>query len=324
MMADRQTSTRLIDRLPVVRGRYSEDAALARVTWFRVGGPAEVMFRPADRDDLAAFLAGKPDDVPVTVIGVGSNLLVRDGGIKGVVIRLGRGFADITTAGSDVTAGAAALDLNVAITARAAGVAGLEFLSGIPGTIGGALRMNAGAYGREMTDVTIEAEALDEHGRLHRLSHGELGFSYRHSAVPASWIFTAACLRGQPGDSAAIAARMDNIQQARAATQPLRTPTGGSTFKNPDDVKAQGRKAWQLIDQAGCRGLRLGGAMVSELHCNFLINTGGATAADIEALGEDVRRRVFAHSGVTLEWEIKRIGRALLGLKAVSDRGAAS
>lgn len=323
MMAGLKPPARLIDRLPAVRGRYTENASLAKVTWFRVGGPAEVMFRPVDRDDLAAFLAGKPADVPVTVIGVGSNLLVRDGGIDGVVIRLGRGFTDINVNGTEVTAGAAALDLNVAIAARAAGVAGLEFLSGIPGLIGGALRMNAGAYGREMTDVTIAAEALDEHGNLHRLSHAELGFTYRHAATPESWIFTAARLQGEAGDKQAIAARMDEIQKARAESQPLRTPTGGSTFKNPDDPKAEGRKAWQLIDQAGCRGLRIGGAMVSELHCNFLINVADATAADIEALGEEVRRRVFAKSGVTLEWEIKRIGRALPGLKPVSDEGAA-
>ena len=318
MMAERQPPSRLLDRLPAVRGRYTESAALSRVTWFRVGGPAEVMFRPADRDDLAAFLAGKPADVPLTVIGVGSNLLVRDGGIDGVVIRLGRGFTDIVVDGDEIIAGAAALDLNVAIAARGAALAGLEFLSGIPGTIGGALRMNAGAYGREMTDVTIAAEALDAQGRLQRLDHAALGFSYRHAALPEDWIFTAARLKGTAGDKAAIAARMDEIQKARAETQPLRTPTGGSTFKNPDDPKAAGRKAWQLVDEAGCRGLRMGGAMVSELHCNFLINTGGATAADIEALGEEVRRRVFAKSGVTLEWEIKRIGRPLPGLKAVA------
>jgi UDP-N-acetylmuramate dehydrogenase len=322
MMAERKPPARLIDRLPAVRGRYSEGAELAKVTWFRVGGPAEVMFRPVDRDDLATFLAGKPADVPVTVIGVGSNLLVRDGGVDGVVVRLGRGFTEISVEDATVTAGAAALDLNVAIAARAAGIAGLEFLSGIPGLIGGALRMNAGAYGREMTDVTLEAEALDARGELHRVSHDELGFTYRRSSVPADWIFTGARLKGEPGDKQAIAARMDEIQKARAETQPLRTPTGGSTFKNPDDAK--GRKAWQLIDEAGCRGLRIGDAMVSELHCNFLINTGAATAADIEALGEEVRRRVFAMSGVTLEWEIKRIGRALPGLKSVGDAGAAS
>jgi UDP-N-acetylmuramate dehydrogenase len=323
MMAGLKPPARLLDRLPAVRGRYTENAALAKVTWFRVGGPAEVMFRPADRDDLAAFLAGKPADVPVTVIGVGSNLLVRDGGIDGVVVRLGRGFTDINVNGAEVTAGAGALDLNVAIAARAAGVAGLEFLSGIPGTVGGALRMNAGAYGREMTDVTVEAEALDSRGGIHFMTHGEIDFSYRRSAVPLDWIFTGARLRGLPGDKLAIAVRMEEIQKARAETQPLRTPTGGSTFKNPDDPKAEGRKAWQLIDAAGCRGLRVGGAMVSDLHCNFLINTGEATAADIEALGEEVRRRVFAMSGITLEWEIKRIGRPLPGLKPVDD-GAAS
>ncbi|HEU0070535.1 MAG TPA: UDP-N-acetylmuramate dehydrogenase [Alphaproteobacteria bacterium] len=309
MMAERQVPQRLIDRLPAVRGRYTEAADLSRVTWFKVGGPAEVMFRPLDAEDLMAFLAAKPADVPVTVLGVGSNLLVRDGGIDGVVIRLGRGFTEIKAEGTTVTAGAAALDLNVAIAARSAGIAGLEFLSGIPGLIGGALRMNAGAYGREMTNVTVAAEAVDAQGKLHKLNHADLGFTYRHSAIAEDWIFTSATLQGEAGDPAAIQARMDEIQAARAETQPLRTPTGGSTFKNP-----QGHKAWQLVDQAGCRGLRMGGAQVSELHCNFLINTGDATAADIEALGEEVRRRVFAQSGVTLEWEIKRIGKPLAGL----------
>ena len=308
MMAERQIPQRLIDRLPAVRGRYTEAADLSRVTWFKVGGPAEVMFRPVDAEDLCAFLAAKPADVPVTVLGVGSNLLVRDGGIDGVVIRLGRGFTEIKAEGATVTAGTAALDLNVAIAARSAGISGLEFLSGIPGLIGGALRMNAGAYGREMTNVTVAAEAVDAQGKLHKLSHADLGFTYRHSAIAEDWIFTSATLQGEAGDPAAIQARMDEIQQARAETQPLRTPTGGSTFKNPD-----GHKAWQLVDQAGCRGLRMGGAQVSELHCNFLINTGDATAADIEALGEEVRRRVFAQSGVTLEWEIKRIGKNLPG-----------
>jgi len=312
MMAERKSTDRLIDRLPAVRGRYTEAADLSRVTWFKVGGPAEVMFRPVDFDDLATFLSAKPADVPVTVLGVGSNLLVRDGGIDGVVIRLGRGFAEITTDGTQVTAGAAALDLNVAIAARAAGIAGLEFLSGIPGLIGGALRMNAGAYGREMTDVVLEAYALDANGLLHTLKSADLGFTYRHSGVPADWIFTGATLQGEAGAPEAIQARMDEIQKARAETQPLRTPTGGSTFKNPE-----GHKAWQLIDAAGCRGLRMGGAQVSELHCNFLINVGGATATDIEALGEEVRRRVFAQSGVTLDWEIKRIGKPLAGLHTV-------
>ncbi len=295
----------LIERLPAVRGRLSANSPLAGITWFRVGGPAEVMFRPADRADLMQFLAAKPADAPVTVIGVGSNLLVRDGGVPGVVVRLGRGFADIRVAGERVTAGAAALDLNVAFGARDAGLAGLEFLSGIPGTIGGALRMNAGAYGREMVDATDAAEALDEEGRLHRLSRAELGFSYRRSAVPDGWIFVSAELLGRPDDPAEIARRMRDIQQTRESSQPIRTRTGGSTFANPTGAK---HKAWELIEAAGCRGLRRGGAVVSEQHCNFLINTGNATAADLEGLGEEVRRRVLAATGVALEWEIRRIG----------------
>jgi UDP-N-acetylmuramate dehydrogenase len=308
MMAAALRAQRLVDRLPAVRGRLSENAPLAGITWFRVGGPAEVMFRPADRDDLAAFMAGRPADVPVTVIGVGSNLLVRDGGVPGVVIRLGRGFAALATDGTTVRAGAAALDLNVALAARDAGIAGLEFLSGIPGTIGGALRMNGGAYGKEMKDVTVGAEALDAGGRVRRLGRAELGFAYRHSAVAGDWIFLSAELRGERDDVAAIARRMQEIQAKREATQPIRTRTGGSTFANPTEPAAAGRKAWELIDAAGCRGLRRGGAIVSEKHCNFLINTGTATAADLEGLGEEVRRRVKEMSGVTLEWEIRRIG----------------
>jgi UDP-N-acetylmuramate dehydrogenase len=261
------------------------------------------MFRPADRDDLAAFLAGLPRDVPVTVIGVGSNLLVRDGGVPGVVLRLGRGFAEIEAKGTDVRVGAAALDINVARTAADAGLAGLEFLSGIPGTMGGALRMNAGAYGRELVDVIVSAEALDRRGGLHRLDKKALGLSYRHSEVPEDWIFTGAELKAEAGDPSAIRARLNEIQAAREASQPIRSRTGGSTFANP-----QGHKAWQLIDQAGCRGLRVGGAMVSEKHTNFLINTGSATAADIETLGETVRRRVREASGIELRWEIQRIG----------------
>ncbi len=303
MMAALKHTPSLLDRLPRVRGRYAANAPLAGVTWFRVGGPAEVMFRPADADDLAAFLAGKPADVPVTVIGVASNLLVRDGGVPGVVVRLGRGFVDISASGETVHAGAGALDLNVALVARDAGVAGLEFLSGIPGTIGGALRMNGGAYGGEMKDVTVSAEALDAQGGLHRLSVKELGFSYRHCAVPEDWIFIAAELRGRAGDRAAIQARMDEIAAAREESQPVRTRTGGSTFANP-----AGHKAWELIDKVGGRGLRRGGAQVSEKHCNFLINTGDATAADIEGLGEELRRRVRETFGITLEWEIRRIG----------------
>ena len=303
MAAARTFSPGLIDRLPPVRGRLTADAPLDRVTWFRVGGPAEVMFKPADAEDLAAFLAGKPDDVPVTVIGVGSNLLVRDGGVPGVVIRLGREFAYVRTEGVTVHAGASALDLNVAIAARGAGIAGLEFLSGIPGTIGGALRMNAGAYGREMKDVVVSATALDPQGNLQELSLAGLSFAYRKSAVPADWIFAGAVMRGEPGSETDIARRMAEIKASREASQPTREPTGGSTFANPP-----GLKAWELIDRAGCRGLTMGGAKVSEKHCNFLINTGSATAGDLEGLGEEVRRRVRETCGVTLEWEIKRIG----------------
>ncbi len=308
MMAAERVDSNLIGRLPPVRGELAENASVARFAWFRVGGPAEVLFTPADRDDLADFLSARPEGVPVTVIGVASNLLVRDGGIAGVVIRLGRGLAGIEIEGSRVRAGAAAMDINVARACREAGVAGLEFLSGVPGTIGGALRMNAGAYGSEMRDVVVEAEALDGAGRTHRLSPADLGFGYRHSAVADDWIFTAATLAGEPGDAAEIAHRMDEIGQAREQSQPIRTRTGGSTFTNPP-----GAKAWQLIDAAGCRGLRRGGAMVSEQHCNFLVNTGDASAADIEGLGEEVRRRVREHSGVALQWEIRRIGEPLHG-----------
>jgi len=300
----------LIERLPPVRGRLTAEAPLAPVTWFRVGGAAEVMFRPADAEDLAEFLAKRPPEVPVTVIGVASNLLVRDGGVEGVVVRLGRGFAAVEISGARVTASAGVLDLNVAITARAAGVGGLEFLSGIPGSIGGALRMNAGAYGREIKDVLESAAALDNAGVRHELSLGEMGLGYRHCGVPEDWIFLGVTLRGQEADRDAIQRRMAEIQSEREASQPIRARTGGSTFANPP-----GHKAWELIDATGCRGLRRGGAMVSEKHTNFLINTGAATAADIEGLGEEVRRRVFEKFGVRLDWEIRRIGRPAPGLK---------
>ncbi len=319
MIAVAQRADRLLDRLPPVRGRLTENAPLAPITWFRVGGPAEILFKPADVDDLAQFMARKPADVPVTFIGVGSNLLVRDGGVRGVVIRLGRGFNAISHDGASLRAGAAMLDLNVALYARDAGLAGLEFLSGIPGTIGGALRMNAGAYGREMSDVVLGAEAIDSHGVRRWLTPSELGLSYRHCALPDDWIFTAAALRIEPGDAAVIQARIAEIQDARESSQPIRTRTGGSTFANPTEPGAQGRKAWQLIDLAGCRGLTRGGAQVSEKHCNFLINTGSATASDIEALGEDVRARVASRFGVTLRWEIKRIG---LASDSESDSGS--
>lgn len=303
MMAAERRTDRLIDRLPPVRGRLSEGSSLANVTWFRVGGPAEVLFKPADLEDLRQFIANKPADVPVTLLGVGSNLLVRDGGIPGVVIRLGRAFAEIRIEGNRVIAGAAALDLNVALAARDAGLTGLEFLSGIPGTIGGALRMNAGAYGSDVAAVLQRATAIDETGDLRQLDHAAMGFTYRHSTVPEEWIFVGGEFAGSPDSVAAIQERIQSIQQSRAESQPIRARTGGSTFVNPAP-----HRAWELIDAAGCRGLKMGGAMVSEKHCNFLINTGTATATDIEALGEEVRRRVREQSGINLQWEIKRIG----------------
>lgn len=312
MMAQR-SSQDLLDRLPKVRGRIATDVPLAPVTWFRVGGAAEIMFRPADEADLVTFLAGTPDDIPVTVLGVASNLLVRDGGIPGIVIRLGRGFVAVTTDGATVHAGAGALDLNVAMTARDAGIAGLEFLSGIPGTIGGALRMNAGAYGSEIKQVLRRAVAIDRSGRRHDVDAASLGLAYRHSDAPAGWIFTSAEFAGVAGNAATIGERMAEIQASREASQPIRARTGGSTFANPP-----GHKAWELIDRAGCRGLVRGDAQVSEKHTNFLINTGKATAADLEGLGEEVRRRVFAETGITLEWEIKRVGVALPGIAEVA------
>ncbi len=294
----------LIKRLPPVRGRLAANAPIGHLTWFRVGGLAELLFRPADEDDLAGFLAALPAEIPVTAIGVGSNLLVRDSGIPGVTIRLGRGFVDIETGADEVSTGAGALDANVALAAAQAGIAGLEFLSGVPGTVGGGFQTNAGAYGSEFKDVLISADAVDRVGKIHRVRAAELGFSYRHSTAPADWIFTGAVFRGTQGDRAAIAQRLAEIQAAREASQPIRARTGGSTFANPP-----GHQAWQLIDAAGCRGLVRGGAMVSEKHTNFLINTGNATAADIEALGEEVRRRVNDRFGIVLEWEIRRIGR---------------
>lgn len=313
MAAQKMTSPPLIDRLPAVRGRLEANAPLASVTWFGVGGPAEVLFRPADRDDLLAFLAEKPSEVPVTVIGVGSNLLVRDGGVPGVVIRLGRALgaidAPIDPGGTEILCEAGALDVNVAKAAAKAGIGGLEFLRGVPGTVGGALRMNAGAYGKEIEDVLVWAEAVDAKGRIHRLGPAEMGFAYRRSAVPDDRIFLAARLAGRADDPAAVQARMREIQEARLESQPIGSRTGGSTFKNPPPEDSGGRKAWQLIDAAGCRGLQLGGAQVSEMHCNFLINKGAATAADLEGLGEEVCRRVMAETGVRLDWEIRRIGR---------------
>ncbi|MFN4354823.1 UDP-N-acetylmuramate dehydrogenase [Parvibaculum sp.] len=302
MMAAEATRS-LIDRLPKIRGELVADAPLAPLTWFRAGGNAEVLFRPADADDLADFLAGTPEDVPVTVIGVGSNLLVREGGVTGVVIRLGRGFMNISVEGTRLRAGTAALDVAVSRAAQEAGLAGLEFYRGIPGSIGGALRMNAGAYGGETKDVLVEAIAIDRKGKRHVLTNEDMKYRYRHSGAAEDLIFVEAVFRCRPGDRDEILAKMNEITSSREATQPVRTRTGGSTFKNPE-----GYKSWQLIDAAGCRGLTRGGAQVSELHCNFLINTGDATATDLEELGEEVRRRVKEQSGVTLEWEIRRIG----------------
>ena len=302
MMALETARPHLIDRLPRPRGRLTADAPLGAQTWFRTGGPAEVLFRPADVADLAQFLEALPADVPVTVLGVGSNLLVRDGGIKGVVIRLMRGFTAVAVEGREVVAGAGALDLNVALTARDHALTGLEFLSGIPGTIGGAFPTNAGAYGGELAEVLVSAEIVDRSGAIRTVAPSELGLSYRHSTAPADWTFTSARLRASPGDQLTIARRIAEIDSARAETQP-RSRTGGSTFANPPNLKA-----WELIDRSGCRGLRIGDAQVSEKHCNFLINLGAATAADIESLGEEVRSRVFKRSDVLLQWEIRRIG----------------
>ncbi|WP_262694964.1 UDP-N-acetylmuramate dehydrogenase [Kordiimonas aquimaris] len=292
-----------LDALPHVKGRLVKDAPLARLSWFRTGGAADLLFEPADEADLIAFLKTVPIKTPITVIGVGSNLLVRDGGVRGIVIRLGRGFADINIRGNVVKAGAAAMDVHVAKAAAKAEMSGLEFLVGVPGTIGGAIRMNAGAYGDEIKDVLKHVHAVDRYGHLHEFLPADCGFSYRHSKLDDDLIILGASFNVVAGDEEIILVKMNEISNSRADSQPLGTRTGGSTFKNPD-----GKYAWELIDQAGCRGMRIGGAQVSEKHCNFLINHGDATAEDIERLGDDVRAKVLAHSGVELEWEIKRIG----------------
>ena len=290
--------------MPELRGRLLANQSLAELTWFRVGGPAQVLFTPSDESDLAYFLKALPDELPVYVVGVGSNLIVRDGGLPGVVIRLApRGFGEASANGDIVTAGAAALDKRVAEAAAAANLAGLEFYFGIPGTIGGALRMNAGANGAETRDVLVEATGIDRKGNVHLFSNAEMKFVYRNCGIDPSIIFTSARFRGKPAAAEAIRARMNEVQTHRESAQPIREKTGGSTFKNPP-----GSSAWKLIDAAGCRGLKLGGAQVSEMHCNFLINTGNATGRDIEALGESVRERVKQNSGIELHWEIKRIG----------------
>ncbi|MBQ0816801.1 MAG: UDP-N-acetylmuramate dehydrogenase [Methyloceanibacter sp.] len=290
--------------LPDLRGRLTAEAPLSNYTWFRVGGPAEVLYVPADEADLVYFMKGLPDGTPITMVGLGSNLLVRDGGIEGVVIRLGRGFGEIKIEeGSRLRTGTAVPDTKLARAAADAGIAGLSFYRGIPGCVGGALRMNGGAHGSETCELLVEARAVDRQGNVHVLPVGDFHYAYRYCGAPADFIFTEALLQGVPGDPAKILAEMENIAAYREEVQPIKSRTGGSTFKNPP-----GKKSWQLIDAAGCRGLKIGDAKVSELHCNFLINEGEATAADIETLGETVRARVKETSGVELEWEIKRLG----------------
>ncbi len=295
--------------MPQLRGRVAANAMLADITWFRVGGPAQVLFTPADEADLAYFLTHLPREIPVMVIGLGSNLLVRDGGVPGVVVRLGRGFAQIEIEpGHRLRAGAVVPDAKLARAAADAGIAGLAFYRGVPGSVGGALRMNAGAHGRETREVLVEANAVDRDGKLHVVSLAAMGLTYRHSGVPDDWIFTSALFQGSPGEPAAILKQMEEVAEYREANQPIKERTGGSTFKNPP-----GSSAWKLIDQAGCRGFRIGGAKVSEMHCNFLINDRNATAEDIERLGETVRARVRETSGVVLQWEIIRLGAAAAG-----------
>ncbi len=308
-MSRTDLATDLAARMPALRGRLTAGARLADITWFRVGGPADVLFQPADEADLAYFLQQAPRDIPVTTVGLGSNLLVRDGGIRGVVVRLGRGFADVQVeSGYRLRAGTALPDVKLARAAADAGIAGLAFYRGIPGSLGGALRMNAGAHGRETTNVLVEARAVDRQGAIHVLTHADMGFTYRHCAVPTDWIFTQGLFQGTAGVTADILAEMDEVAAYREANQPIKERTGGSTFKNPP-----ANSAWKLIDGAGCRGLKIGGARVSEMHCNFLINEADATAAEIERLGETVRARVKAHSGIALDWEIIRLGAPMPG-----------
>lgn len=302
---DRKT---LLERMPHVKGRLVEDANLSRLSWFRTGGNAELLFEPADENDLITVLRHLPGSVPITVIGVGSNLLVRDGGVAGLVIRLGRGFSEISMRGNVVSAGAGAMDVHVAKEAAKYGLTGLEFLVGVPGTIGGAVRMNAGAYGREIKDVLKHAHAVDRFGHIVELQPEDMDYSYRYSTLDDTMIVLRAAFNATIGIEDEILERMNEISSSRAESQPLGTRTGGSTFKNPE-----GHHAWQLIDDAGCRGMRIGDAQVSEKHCNFLINHGDATALQLETLGEKVRAKVKANSGVDLEWEIRMIGSAANG-----------
>lgn len=303
MMGGASFTPGLAARLPQLRGRLTPNAPIGRATWFHVGGPAEIMFKPADVEDLCAFMAGRPQDVPITVIGVASNLLVRDGGIPGVVIKLDRSFATVKANGTSIDAGAAAMDIEVARLAARYGIGDLEFLSGIPGTMGGGVVINAGAYGSSFADVLVHADMVLPDGTTKRLSNKDFGFSYRNSKSPADAVVVSARVQGTESDSSTITARLAEVRANREKTQPIRARTGGSTFKNPAHVRA-----WELIDKAGCRGMIRGGAQVSEQHCNFIVNNGDATAAHIEGLGEDVRRRVTEATGETLEWEIQRVG----------------
>ncbi len=299
----------MVDTLPRVAGKLTPNAPLAPLVWFKAGGTAQWLFEPKDLADLQGFLRDLHPAVPVMALGLGSNLIVRDGGVPGVVVRLGKAFAKVTARdAATLECGGGASGILVSSTARDAGVAGLEFLRSIPGTVGGFVRMNGGAYGREVCDILVDCEVTLRSGELVTLPVGKLGYTYRHSELPDGAIVVAARFRGEPGEPAAIQTEMDRISASREASQPLRSKTGGSTFKNPAPELSGGIKAWQAVDAAGCRGLTLGGAQVSEKHCNFLINTGGATSADIEGLGDEVRRRVKAHSGVALEWEIQRVG----------------
>lgn len=303
-----------IPDLPPVRGRITENAPLGAMGWFKTGGTADVLFKPADKEDLVQFLQNLPTDIPVQSFGVMSNCIIRDGGVRGVTIRLPREFTQIETEGTQVKAGSLALDASVAKAAAEAGIAGLEFFSGIPGTIGGALRMNAGCYGTETKDVLVSAEALDRQGNLHTMTPDDMGMAYRHTETPADYIFLGALFQGTEGDPAIIQKHMDEIRERRENSQPIRERTGGSTFANPDATTLsqaglpEDKKVWQLIDESGCRGLMVGGAQMSEKHANFMINTGNATANDLENLGEEVRKRVADKFGITLRWEIKRIG----------------
>jgi len=288
----------------LVRGKLDYDTPISKYTWFKTGGNADILFTPEDEQDLACFLKALPNDVEILLLGVGSNLLIRDGGVKGAVIRFGKKFSKINVEDNFITVGSGAPDISVAKKALNAELTGFEFLRGVPGTIGGALKMNAGAYGSEIEDVFVSARVMDRQGDVHILTHQDMGFGYRYISVPNDYIFLEATLKGSPGNFEDIQRKMNEIGDAREESQPLRTRTGGSTFKNPKE-----KSAWKLVDEAGCRGLNIGGAKVSEKHCNFLINEGNATAKDIETLGEEVRRRVQEKTGVLLEWEIKRIGR---------------